>query len=148
MIPKPKALRVRANTNRSLFCEYHNGFGHKTEDCYNLRDAVEQLIQEGRLARYITSQWSLRKRMASRIRRDERRNLQAQRISEPNRNQEDYKEVETIPRTINVIAGGFASGSTTKLARKKHHQQGVSSLSATKMRRRRSVNRPLPKLFS
>ena len=39
--PKPKAIRVRANTNRSLFCEYHNGFGHKTEDCYDLRDAIE-----------------------------------------------------------------------------------------------------------
>ena len=44
---KPKAIRVRANTNRSLFCEYHNGFGHKTEDCYDLGDAVEQLIWEG-----------------------------------------------------------------------------------------------------
>ena len=39
--PKLKAIWVQANTNRSLFCEYHNGFGHKTEDCYDLRDAVE-----------------------------------------------------------------------------------------------------------
>ena len=39
--PKPKILKMRANTNKSLFCEYHNGFGHKTEDCYDLRDAVE-----------------------------------------------------------------------------------------------------------
>ena len=39
--PKPKAIRVRANTNRSLFCEYHNSFGHKTEDCYDLWDAAE-----------------------------------------------------------------------------------------------------------
>ena len=42
--PKPKALRVKANTNRSLFYEYYNGFGYKTEDCYDFRDAVEQLI--------------------------------------------------------------------------------------------------------
>ena len=39
--PKPKALWVRSNTNRSLFYEYYNGFGHKTKNCYNLRDAVE-----------------------------------------------------------------------------------------------------------
>ena len=38
---KPKALQVRANTNKSLSCEYHNGFGHRTKDCYDLRDAVE-----------------------------------------------------------------------------------------------------------
>ena len=31
--PKPKVLKMRANTNKSLFCEYHNGFGHRTEDC-------------------------------------------------------------------------------------------------------------------
>ena len=39
--PKPKILKMRANTNKSFFCEYHNGFGHRTEDCYDLRDAIE-----------------------------------------------------------------------------------------------------------
>ena len=38
---KPKALKTRANTNRSLFCKYHNGFGHKIEDCYDLQNVVE-----------------------------------------------------------------------------------------------------------
>ena len=33
--PKPKALRVRAHSNRSLFCKYHNGFEHKTKDGYD-----------------------------------------------------------------------------------------------------------------
>ena len=55
---KPKVLKMRANTNKSLFCEYHNGFGHRTEGCYDLRDAVEQLIREGRLAKYVASQRS------------------------------------------------------------------------------------------
>ena len=53
--PWSKELRVRANTNRSLFCEYHNRFRHKMANCYDLRDAVEQLIREGQLAKYITS---------------------------------------------------------------------------------------------
>ena len=52
---KPKILKMRANTNKSLFCEYHNGFEHRTEDCYDLRDAVEQLISEGILAKYVAS---------------------------------------------------------------------------------------------
>ena len=59
--PKSKALKTRASTNRSLFCKYHNGFGHRTEDCYDLQDAVEQLIREGRLAKNIASQRSPRK---------------------------------------------------------------------------------------
>ena len=47
IFPKPKAIRVRANTNKSLFYEYHNSFGHKTENCYNLQDAVEQFEKKG-----------------------------------------------------------------------------------------------------
>ena len=57
-IPKPKALRTKANTNRSLIYKYHNNFGYKMEDCYDLRDIVEHLIWEGRLAKYIVSQRS------------------------------------------------------------------------------------------
>ena len=130
---KPKALRVRANTNRSLFCEYHNSFGHKTEDCYDFRDAVEQLILEGRLARYIAFQRSPRKRRASHVKEDERRNPLSQKISEDFRVHKDREE-ETITRTINVIAGGFARGDATKSARKKHLQE-VLSLSIAKMKK-------------
>ena len=101
--PKPKALQVRVNTNKSLFYEYHNGFGHKTEDCYNLRDAVELLIQEGRLARYITSQRSSRKRRASPMKDDERRNPRSYKVIEDNRDCEN-QEKEPITRIINVIA--------------------------------------------
>ena len=99
---------------------------------------MEQLIREGRLARYIASQLSLIKRRASLIRENERRNPWAQRISEPNRNLEDREEMETIIRTINVIARNFTGGRTTKLTWKKHLQE-VLSLSTTKMRRSQAI---------
>lgn len=38
---KLKALRIRANINRSLFYKYHNSFKHETEEYYDLQDAVE-----------------------------------------------------------------------------------------------------------
>ena len=126
-------LQVRANTNKSLFHEYHNSFGHKTEDCYDLRDAVEQLIREGRLATYIAIQQSPRKRRASPMKENERRNPRSQKISEDYRVNEDQEE-ETITRTINVIVGGFARSGITKSAYKKHLQE-VLSLSAAKMKR-------------
>ena len=75
--PKPKGLRVKVNTSRSLFCEYHNSFGHNTKDCYDLWDVVEQLIREGRLLKYIAFERSLRKRKASPIKDEERRNPRA-----------------------------------------------------------------------
>ena len=131
--PKPKGIWVRTKTNRSLFCEYHNSFGHKTEDCYDLRDAVEQIIWEGRLARYIASQRSLRKKRASPLKDEERRNPQLQRNSDHIRDY-DNQEEEPIMRTINVIVRGFAGGGVTKSARKRHLQE-VLSLLATRMKK-------------
>ena len=69
--PWPKVLLVRATTSKSLFCEYHNGFEHQTEDCHDLQDTVKQLIREGRMARYIALQRSPKKRKASSIRDEE-----------------------------------------------------------------------------
>ena len=35
--------------NQSLYCHYHQEQGHTTEDCRNLWDHLDQLIQEGKL---------------------------------------------------------------------------------------------------
>ena len=37
------------NCNQNLDCHYHQGHGHTTEDCRNLWDHLEQLVQEGKL---------------------------------------------------------------------------------------------------
>ncbi|XP_016173433.1 uncharacterized protein LOC107615936 [Arachis ipaensis] len=38
--------------NRSLYCDYHKGYGHKTQDCFDLKDALEQAIRDGKLAEF------------------------------------------------------------------------------------------------
>ncbi|XP_057739807.1 uncharacterized protein LOC130956869 [Arachis stenosperma] len=38
--------------NKSLYCDYHKGFGHKMQDCFDLKNALEQAIQEGKLAEF------------------------------------------------------------------------------------------------
>ena len=35
--------------NQNLYCQYHQDQGHTTEDCRNLWDHLDQLIQEGKL---------------------------------------------------------------------------------------------------
>ena len=35
--------------NQSLYCHYHQDHGHIIEDCKNLWDHLDQLIQEGKL---------------------------------------------------------------------------------------------------
>ena len=35
--------------NQNLYCHYHQDHGHTTEDCRNLWDHLDQLVQEGKL---------------------------------------------------------------------------------------------------
>ena len=35
--------------NRNLYCQYHRGHGHTTEDCRSLWDHLDQLVREGKL---------------------------------------------------------------------------------------------------
>ena len=37
------------NRNQNLYCHYHQDHGHTTEDCMNLWDHLEQLVQERRV---------------------------------------------------------------------------------------------------
>ncbi|KAL5739271.1 hypothetical protein ACOSP7_028188 [Xanthoceras sorbifolium] len=39
--------------NPNKFCAYHNGVGHNTTDCLELKDAIEDLIRRGRLRDYV-----------------------------------------------------------------------------------------------
>ena len=38
-----------ARRNPSLYCQYHRDQGHTTEECKNLWNHLEQLVQEGKL---------------------------------------------------------------------------------------------------
>ncbi|MED6162803.1 hypothetical protein PIB30_073991 [Stylosanthes scabra] len=55
VLPKARPLKGRAqNTkNRSLFCDYHQGYGHKTQDCYDLKYAIDQAIRDSKLNEFI-----------------------------------------------------------------------------------------------
>ncbi|KAL0400335.1 UNVERIFIED_CONTAM: hypothetical protein Sradi_2376800 [Sesamum radiatum] len=37
----------------SKYCQFHRDHGHNTEDCFHLKDEIEQLIQQGYLEEYI-----------------------------------------------------------------------------------------------
>ncbi|XP_016191742.1 uncharacterized protein LOC107632590 [Arachis ipaensis] len=50
ILSRPHPLKDRTGENKSLYCEYHKGYGHKTQDCFDLKDALEQAIRDGKLA--------------------------------------------------------------------------------------------------
>ena len=39
--------------NQSLYCHYHQDHGHITEDCRNLWNHLDQLVQEGKLKQFL-----------------------------------------------------------------------------------------------
>ncbi|XP_072073820.1 uncharacterized protein [Arachis hypogaea] len=52
ILSKPRQLKDRTGENKSLYCDYHKGFGHKTQVCFDLNDALEQAIRKGKLAEF------------------------------------------------------------------------------------------------
>ncbi|XP_072060215.1 uncharacterized protein [Arachis hypogaea] len=52
ILPKPRPLKDRTGGNKNLYCDYHKGYGHQTQDCFDLKNALEQAIREGKLAAF------------------------------------------------------------------------------------------------
>nr|XP_025670128.1 uncharacterized protein LOC112769892 [Arachis hypogaea] len=52
ILSRPQPLKDRTGGNKSLYCEYHKGYGHKTQDYFDLKDALEQAIRDGKLAEF------------------------------------------------------------------------------------------------
>jgi len=46
-------LKPRPGMDLSKYCSFHRRYGHKTDDYYQLKDAIEQLIREGKLQDYV-----------------------------------------------------------------------------------------------
>ncbi|XP_016192788.1 uncharacterized protein LOC107633701 [Arachis ipaensis] len=52
ILSNPRQFKDRTRGNKNLYCDYHKDFGHKTQDCFDLKDALEQVIWEGKLAEF------------------------------------------------------------------------------------------------
>ncbi|XP_057720290.1 uncharacterized protein LOC130934770 [Arachis stenosperma] len=52
ILSKPRPLKDRTGGNKSLYCDYHKGYEHKTHDYFDLKDALEQAIRDEKLAEF------------------------------------------------------------------------------------------------
>ena len=48
-----KMTRESTKQNQNLYCQYHQDHGHTTENCRNLWNYLDQLVQEGKLKHLI-----------------------------------------------------------------------------------------------
>ncbi|XP_045797530.1 uncharacterized protein LOC123891659 [Trifolium pratense] len=49
--PKPTPLKPGQDKNR--YCRYHKSYGHRTDDCIQLKDAIEIMIRSGQLRQFV-----------------------------------------------------------------------------------------------
>jgi hypothetical protein len=94
---------------RDKYCCFHRDHGHNTEDCYDLKRQIEELIKQGKLQRFVE---------------------RGQREGRPQGARQLRTPVEALPRPpppplgeIHVITGGMAAGGTSRSSRKAYARQ-------------------------
>ncbi|KAK2409752.1 hypothetical protein QL285_045156 [Trifolium repens] len=48
----PKQIPAKPGVDKGKYCRFHRSYGHVTEDCVHLKDAIEILIQQNLLQKY------------------------------------------------------------------------------------------------
>ncbi|XP_057484637.1 uncharacterized protein LOC130771015 [Actinidia eriantha] len=91
---KIKTNPLRRNKNK--YCEFHRDHGHNTEDCFQLKEQIADLIKRGYLKKYVADRpWP----------------------DLPNRRYGDNRPTSS---NIKVIYGGFGSGRCSSSSLKRH----------------------------
>ena len=50
----PRPLHSSPNVrDKNKYCRFHKDHGHNTEDCKDLKEQIEELIQKGKLQKYV-----------------------------------------------------------------------------------------------
>ncbi|GFS42540.1 hypothetical protein Acr_00g0080400 [Actinidia rufa] len=90
--------------NRNKYCEFHRDHGHNTEDCFQLKEQIADLIKRGYLRKYITDR------------------------PPPNSPERRYGDNRPTAGNIQTIHGGFGSGGCSTSSRKKHVRSALRSV--------------------
>ena len=76
--------------NKNKYCRFHRNHGHDTDDCYDLKQQIENLIKQGKLRHFV-----------GRDHKDEKLKAKVEELSRP------FGE-------IRVIIGGTSTGQSSK----------------------------------
>ena len=99
-----------ATRDNTRYCEFHRDYGHRTDDCIQLKREIEYLIQRGYLRRFI----------APENRSQNQAQNQASTQQPPPPPRQTTTQHQQPLGEIHVISGGFAGGGESSSARKAH----------------------------
>ncbi|XP_025617522.1 uncharacterized protein [Arachis hypogaea] len=98
ILSRPRPLKKRTGGNKSLYCDYHKGFGHKTQDYFDLKDALEHAILQGKLNEFSRLIRKPKRRERERSKEDRSRTVKAR--------QEPIGAIDNPPTfVVNIVIG-------------------------------------------
>ncbi|XP_050217455.1 uncharacterized protein LOC126668295 [Mercurialis annua] len=110
--------RLVKDGDRSKFCEFHDGYGHETEECGRLRSEIDKLVFQGRLQHFVVAKEG-----------HDRGNTKVNSVrSEPGGSREAQSPSKKIQVTgvINTISGGTLESEYGRRRRKKNKKMVMS----------------------
>ncbi|GAU32568.1 hypothetical protein TSUD_218260 [Trifolium subterraneum] len=99
-----KSTPYKPGQDRSRHCAYHKSYGHLTEDCIQLKDAIEILIRNGKLKDY--------------VKRKENPCQEKKREDTPEDEPKSSREKKKFPETMVVSGGVFDKHTIGSVKRK------------------------------
>ena len=99
-----------ATRDNTKYCDFHRDYGHRTDNCIQLRREIEYLIQRGYLRRFISP---------GNQAKNQTQNQSQAPTQQPPPRQTTTQHQQPLGE-IHVISGGFAGGGESSSARKAH----------------------------
>ena len=99
-----------ATRDNTKYCEFHRDYGHRTDNCIQLKREIEYLIQRGYLRRFISPENQAQ---------NQAKNHNQAPAQQPSPRQTTTQHQQPFGE-IHVISGGFAGGGESSSARKAH----------------------------
>ncbi|GFS38849.1 hypothetical protein Acr_00g0059790 [Actinidia rufa] len=97
----PEKIKIDpSRRNKNKYCKFHRDHRHNTEDCFQLKEQIADLIKKGYLRKYVAN------------------------CQPPNSPERRYGENRPTARDIQVTHGVFRFGGCTSSSRKRHVRNG------------------------
>ncbi|XP_050233346.1 uncharacterized protein LOC126681833 [Mercurialis annua] len=112
--------RLVKDGDRSKFCDFHDGYGHETEECGRLRSEIDKLVCQGRLQHFIVAKEG-----------QDRGNTRVNSVrSEPggSREAQSPSKKTQVTGVINTISGGTLESEYGRKHRKKKQKMDAKGV--------------------
>ncbi len=116
----PQKGKEKPNADKSKYCHFHKCAGHETDECFHLKDVIEQLIQKGKLTKYVKAKpRSGDRRSRSRSSRPPKKESAS--VAQHDEAARASEEKSRPPPVAMVISGGFSDkgGASINSAKRK-----------------------------